>query len=85
LKHEKLLARIVAGPPAAAIEIALVGGQLGGCVMVYISYRYADAGERFLGSSGTSIVMRLLSFIMLCIGVQIMANGIRSYLAVTPR
>jgi multiple antibiotic resistance protein len=52
------------------------------CAMVYTSYRYADAGERFLGASGTSIVMRLLSFIMLCIGVQIMANGIRSYLAI---
>jgi hypothetical protein len=26
--------------------------------------------------------MRLLSFILLCIGVQIAANGIRSYLAI---
>jgi len=37
--------------------------------------------ERVLGKSATSVVMRLLSFIVLCIGVQIMANGIRSYLA----
>ena len=55
------------------------------CVVVYLCYRYANAAERLLGTSGTSVVMRLLSFIMLCIGVQIMANGIRSYLALLPR
>lgn len=55
------------------------------CVTVYLSYRYANAAERFLGASGTSVLMRLLSFIMLCIGVQIMANGIRSYLALIPK
>ena len=53
------------------------------CVMVYIFYRYADAGERLLGPSATLVVMRLLSFIVLCIGVQIMANGIRTYLTLT--
>jgi multiple antibiotic resistance protein len=51
------------------------------CVTVYISYRYANTAERLLGASGTSVLMRLLSFILLCIGVQIAANGIRSYLA----
>ena len=55
------------------------------CGVVYVSYRYANAAERLLGASGTSVLMRLLSFIMLCIGVQIMANGIRSYLALTAR
>ncbi len=52
------------------------------CVVVYYSYRYANAAERFLGPSGTSVLMRLLSFILLCIGVQIAANGIQSYLAI---
>jgi len=52
------------------------------CVMIYTSYRYANAAERFLGASDTSVLMRLLSFILLCIGVQIAANGIRSYLAI---
>lgn len=50
------------------------------CVIVYMSCRYANVGERILGASCTSVLMRLLSFIMMCIGVQIMANGIRSYL-----
>ncbi len=55
------------------------------CVVVYISYRYANAAERLIGATGTTALMRLLSFIMLCIGVQIVANGIQSYLAMTQK
>ncbi len=55
------------------------------CLLVYTSYRYANAAERLLGTSGTSVLMRLLSFILLCIGVQIAANGIRAYLATVGR
>jgi multiple antibiotic resistance protein len=50
------------------------------CFLIYVCYRYADAAQRFLGSTGTSILMRLSSFILLCIGVQIVATGIRAYL-----
>jgi|SRR5215472_5445173 multiple antibiotic resistance protein len=50
------------------------------CVSVYMSCRFVNVGERILGTSCTSVLMRLLSFITMCIGVQIMANGIRSYL-----
>ena len=45
-----------------------------------ICYRYANAAERLLGASGTSVVMRLSSFILLCIGVQIICTGIKDYL-----
>ena len=55
------------------------------CVVVYVSYRYANTAERLLGATGTSVLMRLLSFILLCIGVQIAANGIRSFLAIALR
>jgi multiple antibiotic resistance protein len=74
--------------PSFLAPIVLIASFLGVvliCIVVYFSYRYADAAERLLGASGTSVVMRLLSFIMLCIGVQIMANGLRSYLALTAR
>jgi len=70
---------------APLVLIASFLGVLLICVVVYTSYRYANSAERLLGATGTSVLMRLLSFIMLCIGVQIMANGIRSYLAVVPR
>ena len=70
---------------APIVLIASFVGVILICVVVYTSYRYANAAERILGTSGTSVLMRLLSFIMLCIGVQIMANGIRSYLALIPK
>jgi multiple antibiotic resistance protein len=50
-------------------------------VTVYICYRWARAAERLLGKSGTTVLMRLSSFITLCIGVQIVASGIRAYVA----
>ena len=61
---------------AAFVGIALV------CIIIYICYRYANAAERLLGSSGTMIVLRLSAFILLCIGVQIICTGIADYLAV---
>lgn len=74
--------------PSFLAPIVLIASFLGVvliCVIVYVSYRYANAAERFLGTTGTSVLMRLLSFIMLCIGVQIMANGIRTYLALSQK
>ena len=70
---------------APIVLIASFTGVLLICAVVYGCYRYADAGERLLGPTGTSVLMRLLSFILLCIGVQIMANGIRAYLALMPK
>ncbi len=60
---------------ASAVGIALV------CGMVYLCYCYARAAERVLGGTGTEVVMRLSSFILLCIGIQIICSGMRAYLA----
>ncbi len=59
---------------AALVGITLV------CFIVYVCYRYGTAAERLLGSAGTSVVMRLSSFILMCIGVQILSSGIKAYL-----
>jgi multiple antibiotic resistance protein len=61
----------------------LVPGLLGVlivCASIYICYRYARKAERLLGKTGTIVVMRLSSFILVCIGIQIISTGIRSYL-----
>jgi multiple antibiotic resistance protein len=52
-------------------------------VSIYLCYRYADRILRTLGPTGTSVVMRLSAFILLCIGVQICWNGVHSLLAST--
>lgn len=60
---------------ASFVGIAVV------CIIIYICYRYANAAERLLGASGTTVVLRLSAFILLCIGVQIICTGLKDYLA----
>jgi len=48
---------------------------------VYLCYRYADRILKKLGPTGTSVVVRLSAFILLCIGVQICWNGLHALLA----
>ncbi|HTZ58188.1 MAG TPA: MarC family protein [Acidobacteriaceae bacterium] len=62
------------------VLIAAISGIILICAIIYICYRYARKAEALLGRSGTSVVMRLSSFILLCIGVQIIASGIKAYL-----
>jgi len=42
---------------------------------VFVCYRYADRMLRILGETGTSVLIRLSAFILLCIGVQIFWTG----------
>jgi multiple antibiotic resistance protein len=53
------------------------------CVSVYLCYRYAERLSKFLGGAGTAVVVRLSAFILLCIGVQIMWNGIDALVGIT--
>ena len=43
---------------------------------IYLSYRFATTVLRWLGETGTDILMRLSAFILLCLGVQIVTNGL---------
>ena len=52
-------------------------------VSVYLCYRYADRILAKLGPTGTSVVVRLSAFILLCIGVQICWNGLHAMLIAT--
>jgi multiple antibiotic resistance protein len=47
---------------------------------VFLCYRYAAPILRKLGPTGTSVVVRLSAFILLCIGVQIAWNGLHALL-----
>ena len=62
------------------ILVASILGTLVTCLIVYVCYRWARSASLLLGKSGTTVLMRLSSFILFCIGVQILASGIRSYL-----
>jgi multiple antibiotic resistance protein len=62
----------------------LIAGMLIGSVLVsasiYLSYRFAERIGRTLGESAMSIIIRLSSFILVCIGVQILWNGLSALL-----
>jgi multiple antibiotic resistance protein len=59
------------GMSAAALVVA---------VSVWVIYRYAEKIAHPLGESGTRILTRVLAFLLLCVGVQILINGITDVL-----
>lgn len=54
---------------------AAVTGLLAISATVYLCYRFADRLVQLLGTSGTSVVVRLSAFILMCIGIQSIWNG----------
>lgn len=55
------------GMTAAAVSIAF---------SIWICYRYADEVVRLLGPDGARVLGRLIAFLLLCIGTQIVVNGV---------
>lgn len=57
------------------LAAALVGAAVVS-VGVYFSYRFAERLAEALGETAMKVILRLSSFILLCIGVQIAWNGL---------
>jgi len=56
----------------------IVGALIGSAAIgftVYLCYGFADRLARILGPTAMSVIMRLSSFLLVCIGVQILWNG----------
>jgi multiple antibiotic resistance protein len=60
--------------PAALFGMFLV------CLLVWFFYSRASRMEKWLGRTGTNIVIRLSSFILFALGLQIAWNGLSSVL-----
>jgi multiple antibiotic resistance protein len=61
----------------------IAGMLLGSCLIaasIYLSYRFAERLGRTLGESAMNVTIRLSSFILVCIGVQILWNGLSTLL-----
>ncbi len=71
------------GPNFLAILAAVVGSALV-AVSIYLCYGFADRLAAVIGESGMSIILRLSSFLLVCIGVQIFWNGARALLESLP-
>jgi len=73
--------------PRDLAHLALLGGSavaglLAIAVTIYVCYRFAESIVAVLGERGTTVLVRLSAFILLCIGIQIVWNGYSSLVAV---
>jgi multiple antibiotic resistance protein len=73
--HAETHMQLIVSALVSTIGIALIG------VTIYLCYRYSDELQRLLGPTGTSILIRLSAFILVCIGIQIMFNGVNQFYA----
>jgi multiple antibiotic resistance protein len=60
---------------AALIAMALIS------VSIFLCYAFADRLARVVGETAMNVIVRLTSFFLFCIGVQITWNGISSLIA----
>ena len=57
----------------SGLSALMVAASVGGCV--WLAYAYAEPIARRIGPQGTLIATKLTAFLLLCIGVQIIASG----------
>jgi multiple antibiotic resistance protein len=65
------------------ILIAIVGSVLL-AASIFLCYGFADRLGRVLGETGMTVIMQLTSFLLVCIGVQILWNGAAALLISLP-
>jgi len=59
---------------------ALVAGSAIVAITIYLSYRFAQGIAHAVGDAAMNVILRLSSFILVCIGVQIIWNGVTALL-----
>jgi multiple antibiotic resistance protein len=68
------------GSPTHGLELVLASLLAPAAIglAIFFSYRWAGRLERAMGETAMSVFLRLSSFILLCIGIQIVWNGVRA-------
>ena len=62
------------------ILAALIIGCMLIALSVFLCYGFADRLARILGSTAMTVIVQLSSFLLVCIGVQIIWNGVKALL-----
>ena len=62
------------GANLLSIVAAIIGSALL-ALSIFLCYGFADRLARLVGATGMTVIMRLSSFLLVCIGVQIFWNG----------
>lgn len=76
-----------ANEPKEDILLSIIGAVIGMALIalsVYLCYAFSDRLARILGTTGMTIIIRLSSFLLVCIGFQIMWNGFSALLKTLP-
>jgi multiple antibiotic resistance protein len=71
----------------SSILFSIIGAVIGSLVIavsVYFCYAFADRLAQILGPTAMVVIMRLTSFLLVCIGVQIFWNGFSALLSSLP-
>ena len=66
-------------PGYLAFVIAASTAAVAMAVTIWLAYASADRLVALLGQAGARVVSRLAAFLLLCVGAQIMLNGITDY------
>jgi multiple antibiotic resistance protein len=69
------------------VVFSMLGAVIGAGLIaasVYLCYAFADRLARVLGATGMNVIMRLSSFLLVCLGVQIIWNGLSALLKSLP-
>jgi multiple antibiotic resistance protein len=68
------------GLSIVTIAVAIVGSLLI-ALSIFLCYGFSDRLARILGPTAMTVIMQLASFLLVCIGVQILWNGVSALLA----
>jgi len=71
--HTETHLQLIFSALTAVIGILFIG------LTIFLCYRFSEGLQRLLGPTGTSILIRLSAFILICIGVQIIFNGLEDF------
>jgi multiple antibiotic resistance protein len=66
-----------------SIVFSMIGAVIGSVLIalsVYLCYAFADRLAKALGATAMSVITRLSAFLLVCIGVQIVWNGLSALL-----
>ncbi len=71
--HTETHLQLIVSALTAVIGILFIG------LLTFLCYWFSEELQRLLGPTGTSILIRLSAFILVCIGVQIVFNGLEDF------
>ena len=77
------IAELASGPMRAAAYGATVVSVALTCLVMWTTLRSARLVSRCLGDEGINVVTRLTGFLLVCIGVQFVGSGVRTFMAGT--